>query len=250
MAKKLTIYLCSLLIILIIVFISIKLFVKNPTIEIVIARYEEDLSWLHKMYQNTYSKIYIYNKGSPLNIKMPNVYIIDLPNLGRESHTYLHHVIENYNRLPEMTIFIPGSVWAADYKQAKLFKILNSIKTDFRSTILGIKDTKYIEDAKNFTIDSYAITNEENRKKNSDPTLHKSTHRPLFNWFKNHFPGEEISCISANGIMAATRESIQKKTIDFYKQLIIEHSYKNPEVVHYSERTWKNIFSIEKCIEG
>ena len=149
-----------------------------------------------------------------------------------------------------MCIIIPGSVWAAEYKQAKLFRILNSIKTDFRSTILGSKDIQYIETQKSFMIDTYAITNEENRKKNNDATLEKSVYRPLNSWFTKHFPGEEPTCISFNGVMAVTRSSIHKKSIDFYKQLKAEHSFKNAEVVHYSERTWKNIFSIENCIEA
>jgi hypothetical protein len=99
-------------------------------------------------------------------------------------------------------------------------------------------------------IETYEITNEENRKKNNDATLEKSIHRPLNNWFTKHFPGEEPTCISFNGVMAVTRSSIHKKSIDFYKQLKAEHSFKNAEVVHYSERTWKNIFSIENCIDA
>ena len=74
---------------------AIYLFFRNrrKTVDIVIARYEEDLSWLNELPIN-YDRLFIYNKGSP--ITFPDAYIIELPNLGRESHTYFHHVIHNY----------------------------------------------------------------------------------------------------------------------------------------------------------
>ena len=66
------------------------------TTEIVIARYNEDLSWLNKIDKNI--KITIYNKGNN-NINFP---FIQLPNIGRESHTYLYHIINNYDNLADI----------------------------------------------------------------------------------------------------------------------------------------------------
>ena len=67
--------------------------------ELVIARYNEDISWL-KHIKN--KKITVYNKGKD------NVNGIQLPNIGRESHTYLTHIINNYDKLSDMTIFCQG----------------------------------------------------------------------------------------------------------------------------------------------
>ena len=69
------------------------------TIELVVARYNEDISWLNKI-KNKNIKITIYNKGGNLNVKN-----IKLPNVGRESHTYLTHIINNYKSLADTTIF-------------------------------------------------------------------------------------------------------------------------------------------------
>lgn len=68
--------------------------------QIVIARYKENIEWLnHIKLQNQY--ISIYNK-----------YYKDegnfLPNVGREAHTYLHYIIENYDNLKEYTVFLQG----------------------------------------------------------------------------------------------------------------------------------------------
>jgi hypothetical protein len=249
MPKRQYYYLIPILLIVVyIIYFLIKIFQKRPTVDIVIARYEEDLSWLKNL-SPEYSKLYIYNKGSPITVEMPNVHIEALPNLGRESHTYLYHVIDNYNNLADMTFFLPGSVWATERKRQKFVRILTKSKVDFKSTITGITDKSFINAEKEFKIDSYTVTNKENRKKNPDTRLDKSEYRPLAVWFSKHFPNESPTCMSYNGIMAVTRESIQKRPIEFYKNLLDEHSFKNAEVVHYSERTWKNIFSIDNCLE-
>jgi len=75
--------------------------------EIVIARYNEDLSWLKKIPKSI--KITIYNKGLD-NIEISDIKynIIKLPNIGRESHTYLYHIINNYDNLAHKTIFCQG----------------------------------------------------------------------------------------------------------------------------------------------
>ena len=72
--------------------------------EIVIARYNENLDWLKKIKKSKDLKITVYNKG-PDDITIP---FIKLPNIGRESHTYLYHIINNYDNLADQTIFCQG----------------------------------------------------------------------------------------------------------------------------------------------
>ncbi len=76
---------------------------KMDTTEMVVARYNEDLSWLSDVSDDI--KIIVYNKGQPDVAQYP---IITLPNIGRESHTYLHHIITNYDNLADVTIFCQG----------------------------------------------------------------------------------------------------------------------------------------------
>ena len=72
--------------------------------EIVVARYNENLDWLKKIKKSKDLKITVYNKG-PDDIDVP---FIRLPNIGRESHTYLYHIINNYENLAEQIIFCQG----------------------------------------------------------------------------------------------------------------------------------------------
>ncbi len=64
---------------------------------IVVARYKEDVSWC-----NAYPCI-IYNKGDPLDGSIP------LPNIGREAHTYLYHIVNAYDTLDDYTLFVQGN---------------------------------------------------------------------------------------------------------------------------------------------
>jgi len=72
--------------------------------EIVVSRYNENLDWLKKIKKSKNLKITVYNKGKD-DIDIP---FIKLPNIGRESHTYLYHIINNYNNLSDQTIFCQG----------------------------------------------------------------------------------------------------------------------------------------------
>ena len=64
--------------------------------DLIVARYKEDISWLNNLNAN----IIIYNKFYDEG----NV----LPNIGREAHTYLYHIINNYDNLPNIIGFIQG----------------------------------------------------------------------------------------------------------------------------------------------
>jgi len=66
----------------------------------VIAKYKEDVSWLKKFPY----KYFLYNKDS---VDFPNS--IKLQNVGREAHTYLTYIIDNYNSLPHFVGFLQGA---------------------------------------------------------------------------------------------------------------------------------------------
>ena len=65
--------------------------------KIIVARYNENIEWLNSEMANCI----IYNKGNKLNIENE----ILLENLGRESETYLHYIISNYDNLPDVVVF-------------------------------------------------------------------------------------------------------------------------------------------------
>jgi hypothetical protein len=68
---------------------------------IIVTRYDEGLSWI-KPYLD-YS--IIYNKGDD-NLPYP---YIRLKNIGLEHHSWVHHIVNNYDTLPNHLIFLQGS---------------------------------------------------------------------------------------------------------------------------------------------
>jgi hypothetical protein len=223
---------------------------KNTTLEIVVARFNEDLSWLRDIPSTLYTKITIYNKNEqPLECPVANCTVVQLPNLGRESHSYFTHVITNYDKLADMTLFLPASVMKKDFKKRQYDRIMEFLTTRRESVIVGAKKARTnINAEKGFTINSHVLSNTNNRAKNPNSRLNKSSLRPLGKWFEHFFPGEEMRCITHNGIVAATRDDIRKRGKEKYQALLENHSTKNPETVHYSERTWATIFSVPHCI--
>ena len=73
---------------------------------LIIARYNEDLEWL-KGYSDF--KIIVYNKGERIS---SNTFfnVINLENKGRESHTWLYHIVNNYYDLNEINVFLQGKI--------------------------------------------------------------------------------------------------------------------------------------------
>jgi hypothetical protein len=75
-------------------------FSTQPTISGIVSRYSEDISWIEEMD----FPITIYNKN-----EIPLHNSITLKNIGRESHTYLSHIVNNYPDFSDFTVFMQGS---------------------------------------------------------------------------------------------------------------------------------------------
>ncbi len=81
-----------------------------PDILAVVARYREDLSWLCALGL----PCVVYNKGPRLDPAQlpPGTRVETLPNVGREAHTYLTHILASYGGLPRHTVFLQGNPFA------------------------------------------------------------------------------------------------------------------------------------------
>jgi len=67
---------------------------------LVVAKYKEDIRWTDHINPEN---LYIYDKSGEKSS------YIHLENVGRESHTYIHHIIEHYDNLPDYLIFVQGN---------------------------------------------------------------------------------------------------------------------------------------------
>lgn len=76
-------------------------------VEVIISRHNEDISW-SDMYASIRT---VYEKSDEPNVLKVGTpgNVVRLANLGRESHTYLAHIVNNYDTLAELTVFSQGS---------------------------------------------------------------------------------------------------------------------------------------------
>ena len=220
--------------------------------DVVVARYAEDLAWIKGTIDpNTYNNMYVYNKGDEFECDLPKSTVKELKNVGREGHTYLTYIVENYDNLPDVVVFVPGSCGTNADKMTKLKMILDHLKTNKTSVIAGNKSREDIKLAKNFSLDNWDVTSPENKMKNPESKVQPSTERPLHKWFEKKFgEDEKLNCVTFQGVLAASRVDIQKRPKEWYETLRADMLHPNPETGHYVERTWKHIFSMddEHCI--
>lgn len=206
---------------------------------LIISRYKEDISWLQN---HSDFNIYLYNKGPAIkDIKFKNT--ITLKNVGRESHTWLYHIIKNYNNLDDINIFLQGSIedlnCMAYQNPNDYLKEIN--KYGFCASRYGIltpfhwkwnvgieKDKRYKKQWENFDISRSSIG--------------------FRKFSENLFPKiPKIVATSYGGCFALKKELIKKYEISFYSSLLSKLSHhKNPIEGHYMERLWCYIFTKNK----
>ena len=88
--------------------------------KIIVARYNENIDWFDSEMENCI----IYNKGNKLNIEGE----ILLENVGRESETYLHYIISNYDDLPDVVVFTQANI--ADHRGTNDINYLLKLKNE------------------------------------------------------------------------------------------------------------------------
>ena len=214
----------------------------NQNIEIIIARYNEDLEWTLEEPFNQY-KYTVYNKGDNDDFIKDNVKkIINLPNVGKCDHTYLYHIIYNYDNLSDIVVFLPGSI-DLKYKKRVAKKLLKEIEKRNTAIFISLNETNIKKLYYNFKMDNYRTRHYSNIRKNSEKVLKKSSIRPFGLWFESIFGNLRIDCLIYYGIFSIHKDDIKQHPRSRYEMLIkglSDHS--NPEVGHYFERSWCAVF--------
>ena len=211
-------------------------------IDLVISRYNEDLNWTLEEPFNKFKYI-VYNKGINDNFNKENIKeIIKLDNVGKCDHTYLYHIIKNYNNLADITVFLPGSV-DLKYKKKIASKLLREIQLKKNAIFISLNEYDIKKIHYNFKLDSYRTKHKGNKNINSSAELKKSTIRPFGLWYQNMFGNLQINCIVYYGIFSIHKNDIIQHHKSRYEFLIKELSLdSNPEAGHFFERSWCAVF--------
>jgi len=199
---------------------------------LVVARYNEDVSWTRE-----FDKKIIYNKGDistiPDDLKP---FVVNLPNVGRETHTYLYHIVTRYYNLDELTIFTQGNFtdhFIFNVNQFKyLFENVKDYSKNFFDSNVWIQGRRYF----NFRLNEWK------------GVLGKKTDENLGQWYERVFNEKfkESPYVYQGAIFSVNRNWIYNRSKKFYEKLLKEVSYHNaPVEAHYMERSWIQIFKIQ-----
>ena len=223
--------------------------------DLVIAFYQEnDALPTFAKYANSYNyNVKLYNKGP----QSPNLdhftspkQVYTLPNIGQTTHTYLNHVIQNYDNLAGITIFMMGSAFRDEKKARKAHWVLNNANdcSGFMSQHIWMSS---LEDY-NFELPFYDIFDYSNSAIRADSkrvrtAMIRAEVTPLGEWIKKHtnFKLKDKQFFRTNKCtFAVNKNTILQKPVSFYKNLItqLEHSDRNLEVIHFFERAWICVF--------
>ena len=215
------------------------------TIEIVVARYNESLGWLNEYPFNQFKYI-VYNKGDNYAFVKTGVQkIINIENVGRCDHTYLYHVIENYNHLSDITVFLTGTLDTLHAKKQKAIRILNNIiQSNYTCAYFIGNHHDCVKQAYNtFTLDHHSCQGYENYSKNSESLLYKCKLRPYAKWYNYFFGNTAAHWSTYGGIFSIDkRDIIQHHQNKYIRMLQTVNTHSNPEAGHYIERSWGVIF--------
>ena len=209
--------------------------------QIVVARYNENIEWIKNLDPNLFD-IFIYNKGDDINLNL-NCKVIKLNNTGRESHTYLYHIISNYENLPEQIIFTQAHPF--DHTRSNFFQEIddfNKNNRDFFYFSKSILQIKFDENVNKFV--EYGILNRRmwvNYHDKISPTF--ITFEKLFGSFNNKLHIK----FGTGAIFGVNKKFITAKNKDFYLNCINilnnSDNLKNPDEGHAFERLWFYIFT-------
>ncbi|KAL7947647.1 hypothetical protein V8C42DRAFT_318366 [Trichoderma barbatum] len=228
---------------------GLPLAVPTASLGIVVARYKEDLApWLPAA-----DSSYIYDKGGipqsndTVNHDAFRSYV-ELPNIGREGHTHLYHIVNNWNTLEDYMIF----------SQADPFDLIGSVVNSTKQMIdvaLRVKPNEVNPfDASLFhDVDDWAKINWTDSKESIWITTSQLNSLVFAPYTPEEFwnfvlQEEHPPAIRAahGGTFAVRRETIYSQPREAYEralQAFTEANTTNPEVGFMWERFWTATFS-------
>jgi hypothetical protein len=205
----------------------------NADALVVVARYREDVSWTRGL---AYPFV-VYDKSGD-----PGAFA--LPNIGRETHTYLSHIVLNYPHLCAHTVFVQGDPFGHMGKGADTAALNARIAQNIRlgRAFSGLADFKLKCDRLGRPHDMADPARAGNWKGFGKDIPVGDVYEKLFN---GPMP-ETIVVPAPAGIFFAARRAILARPLGFYK-LALTLSQADPEdernTGHAFERLWHLVFN-------
>jgi hypothetical protein len=217
-------------------------------VECVISRYNETIDWIKYLPYESINAITVYNKGLNDNYfrsECPDVchdkiQYHRLPNIGRMDHTIVYHILENWDTLEEITVFLPASILMNEKKGLYLSLISKNI-----ANIHGYKGFysprfQKVWRSFNYSINDYQSEGQCNR--NNNPFI-KSEYPDFKAWKRTLVDDRPIRYVAFRGMFIVAKENIKYIDKSVYTRILNSVSVgDNIENGHFAERIWAHLF--------
>jgi hypothetical protein len=190
-------------------------------VTIIVAKYNEDINWIQKINHN----VIVYDKSDNSNHDY-----VKLKNIGREGETFLYHIVNNYNNLDEVTVFLQGN----PFEHMQLLVGWRSKLNDDEVDIVCTKINNEITDKSVFSTFYQVLYNVPNGTNGVDTTK-----------YCNKYYNENYSnfTVSPGAQYIVPKKYILSRPFEFWKTLHLA-MYNNEELNGYAqEQLWYLAFN-------
>mmetsp|Transcript_6133 Transcript_6133/g.12707 ORF Transcript_6133/g.12707 Transcript_6133/m.12707 type:complete len:351 (-) Transcript_6133:157-1209(-) len=225
-------------------------------LDIVISHFGTSLDWFEPVlvelkHLTSDVKVFIYTKSdNPLGVDIPGAYVERLPNVGREGHSYIYHILRVWDSLKEphrVVFFLKDStIRIMDPKliEIQLPKTVTVATAHGMGCNGGSMGTLKKMDP-NFTVSSYSPEHRQN--KDDDKGFKLANPRGYRAWAGSHLQDlgaldrlDKAGHLCYGGIFAIKSFSIILFPKDMWERILNELSVAdNTEAGHYMERMWR-----------
>lgn len=205
--------------------------VKKPTLEFVIAKYHEDVSWVNEWVPFV-DRVTVYDKSDqPMRATHPKITVVHLPNVGRESHTYAYHFAERYDDLCDVVVCTQGKY--SDHMSKADFDAM--VRGRERATAPGI-DVPWSKSV----MQHFGWTKDRNYTDQPMRPAGMSSGKFFLKYIGEDLVPEDQLRWWAGGIFRTTAGDVRRHPRQRYRDLVeVLDAGSNPEAGHMMERFWR-----------
>jgi hypothetical protein len=229
-------------------------------LEIVVAHYEEDLKWMIEIDQKYVEHIYIYHKGDSrkvandyhLPISIRAYTWIPLQNVGRESHTIIHHCLRlkqsevKESKVNNFTLFVQGAIDVGKLQQRRLYpvkewaKYLPDATTDTRLYICSDVGEVWNQSGLIQHHGKWLVEKQSGVMRPTAVTLGE-----FYQFvFRRKYPSETGLVFSFDNNFSVSNARIIQHHTEMYRRILtVLETHINPEEGHYFERLARSLFA-------
>jgi len=207
--------------------------------DLVVAQYKENLDWIREIDRSLLENIFVYTK-SDRSEDVPATKRFYLANVGRESHTYISHVVNNWDAISsgsssDFIFFVQGGPHDMGPRNImEWIKIVSEDDLDHTYNFRMCSPNEFLSDGR---CSQWAGQT-------------KPANCGVMDWCRRHVNPEpsEIMPIFWNACFGVSRRLIALSDRHRYVKIMQDElSDINPECGHYCERLWYYIFNMDKA---